>query len=366
MKNISFLVLFLFLSFTSSSQEKSLQKPLKVGIAGLTHAHVHWILGREKIGDIEIVGIAEPNKELAKRYMDQHRLSMDLVYSSFDEMLQKAKPEAVTAFGTIFDHLEVVRKCAPKGIHVMVEKPLAVNVAHAQEMASLAKKYNIYLLTNYETTWYPTTAYTLSQVREGKLGKINRVVVNDGHEGPEEIGVNKEFLDWLTDPEQNGAGALTDFGCYGANIMTSIMGNRPPLSVTAITNTNKPEKYPKVDDEATILLQYPGTVGVLQPSWNWTFSRKDMEVYGTEGYIKTEDGSNLRIRMEKNSPEVKKTLEALEYPYTNPFAYLAAIVQGRTTPNEDLNSLENNLIVVQILEAARRSAEQDKTIKLAD
>ena len=56
------------------------QEPLKIGVAGLTHTHVHWILGREPIGDIEIVGIVEPNRVLAERYAKQHGFSMGLVY----------------------------------------------------------------------------------------------------------------------------------------------------------------------------------------------------------------------------------------------------------------------------------------------
>ena len=73
---ISFILCALMGIFSSISQEK----PLKIGVAGLTHTHVHWILGRGDIGDIEIVGIAEPNRELAQRYADQHGFSMDLVY----------------------------------------------------------------------------------------------------------------------------------------------------------------------------------------------------------------------------------------------------------------------------------------------
>lgn len=363
----TFQVALLYFSIITGLNAQSgpeVSESLRVGIAGLTHTHVHWILGREDIGDIEIVGIAEPNKELAQRYAEQHGFSMDLVYSSLDEMLSETKPEAVTAFGTIYQHLEVVESCAPKGIHVMVEKPLAISVEHALKMEKLAKEHRIHLLTNYETTWYPTTNYTLSQVTAEKLGKINRVVVNDGHQGPVEIGINKEFLDWLTDPEQNGAGALTDFGCYGANIITNIMNNQLPLSVTAVTSTNKPDLYPEVDDEATIILQYPKTVGVIQPSWNWTFSRKDMEVYGTQGYIKTKNADDLVIRLAENKPDSLLRLPPLDYPASDPFAYLAAVANGKLDPNGDLNSLENNLIVVRILDAAKKSAASGKTVVL--
>ena len=125
------------------------------------------------------------------------------------------------------------------------------------------------------------------------------MVAMDGHEGPKEINVQPEFLAWLTDPVKNGAGALFDFGCYGANLMTWLMDNQRPLKVTAIAQTNKPQIYAQVDDEATILVEYPKAQGVIQASWNWPFSRKDFEVYGEKGYAIATGGNNLRVRLPK-------------------------------------------------------------------
>ena len=137
-----------------SFQKAFSQDPVKVGVIGLTHTHVHWILGREDRGDIEIVGIVEPNRDLAERYAKQHGYSIDIVFDTMDEMIEEKNPIAVTAFGTIYEHLEVVEKCAPLGIHVMVEKPLAVSLKHAILMRQLAEEHAIHLLTNYETIWY--------------------------------------------------------------------------------------------------------------------------------------------------------------------------------------------------------------------
>src|SRR5437867_6392321 len=118
----------------------------------------------------------------------------------------------------------------------------------------------------------------------------------DGHSGPKEIGVASEFLGWLTDRARNGAGALFDFGCYGANLMTWLMDNQRPLAVTAITQRIKPDVYPRVDDEATILLEYPKAQGIIQASWNWPFNLKDFEVYGDRGYAIAAGGNTLRVR----------------------------------------------------------------------
>ena len=340
-------------------------KPLRVGVAGLTHTHVHWLLGRKGKSDFQIVGISEPNSELAGRYVDQYDLEPGIVYSSLNEMIEKTEPDAICAFGTIFEHLEVVETCAPLGLHVMVEKPLAVSLEHAKRMQALAKKHEIYLLTNYETTWYGSNHETFDILnRRKELGPARKIVVHDGHHGPKEIGINKEFLEWLTDPEQNGGGAITDFGCYGANLATWLMNNERPISVTAVTQTIKPELYANVDDEATIILAYPKAQAILQASWNWPFNRKDLHVYGQHGYAKTIDGSRMRVRLRGWESEKGRKAEQLSSPNDDPFSYFAAVVNGEIKPKGDLSSLENNMIVMEILDAAVRSAKEGKTITL--
>ncbi len=357
------LPLLLALSFIDLSAQEN--APLKVGVVGLTHTHVHWILGREDRGDIEIVGIVEPNQDLAQRYMKQHNLSMDLVYPSMESMVEAVNVEAVTAFGSIYEHLEVVQFFAPRGIHVMVEKPLAVSMEHAKEMARLAGKHNIHLLTNYETSWYATNTKAYEMVQADQLGALRKVIVRDGHEGPIEIGVNQEFLDWLTDPVQNGGGAVTDFGCYGANLTTWLTRGERPVSVTAITKTYKPDKYPKVDDEAVILLEYETMTAILEASWNWPFNRKDMEVYGATGYVISDNGSDIRIRLAGQDKATASKADPLPASRNDPFALLASVVKnGLTIEDHDVSALENNLLVVEILDAAKESARTGKKVML--
>ena len=347
---------------------QSTKKPLRVGVVGLVHSHVHGILNKafrqKDQTDIEIVGIAEPNRELAERFAKQYGYPMSMVYPTLAEMLDKTKPEAATDFGRIVDHQKTVAACAPRGIHVMVEKPLATRYADAQQMAVLARKHNIQLLTNYETTWYGSNhkAYEMA-INDKAIGDLRKIVVHDGHQGPQEIGVQKEFLDWLTDPVTNGAGALFDFGCYGANLSTWLMQNQRPQSVMAVTQQIKPDIYPKVDDEATIILTYPKAQTIIQASWNWPFSRKDMEVYGQTGYVKTIDGSQMRVRLPGEKSEQALEAQKADAPAPDPFAYLARLLHGETKPDA-LTSLENNLIVVEILDAARQSAQTGRVVNL--
>ena len=165
------------------------EPPLRLGIAGLTHSHVHGILGRKGADDVRIVGIAEANRELAERYAKRYGLDPALLFGSIEEMLEAAKPQAVAAFGPTTDHRAVVEACAPRGVHVMVEKPLAFDVREALAMQALVEKHRIHLLTNFETTWYPSVHAARALVRDGAVGEIRKVLVSDGHRGPKEIGV---------------------------------------------------------------------------------------------------------------------------------------------------------------------------------
>jgi predicted dehydrogenase len=185
----------------------------------------------------------------------------------------------------------------------------------------------------------------------------------DGHQGPREINVPPEFFGWLTDPERNGAGALFDFGCYGANLMTWMLGNRRPLAVTAIAQTEKPSIYPHVDDEATVLVQYPRAQGVIEASWNWPFNRKDFEVYTAKAQAIATGGDNLRVRMPGDRDESARTLPELPADEKDSVSYLTAVARGKLKPS-GLSSLENNVIVTEILTAARESARTGKTVRL--
>jgi predicted dehydrogenase len=357
-----FLLFFLLITVLSETVRAQTKKPFRIGVAGLTHTHVHWILERADDGDIEIVGIAEANADLARRFLEQHNLPLSLVYPTLQEMIAKTKPEAVAAFGSIYEHLEVMKACAPKGIHVMVEKPLAVSLGHANEMAALARKYNVHLVTNYETTWYASNHASKKMLSE--MGDIRKVVVHDGHQGPIEIGCNQEFLEWLTDPKLNGGGAITDFGCYGANLTTWLMNGVRPETVFAVTQQIKPHLYPKVDDEATIVLTYPKAQAIIQASWNWPYNRKDMEVYTERGYI-IADRNGMKVKAAAESVEKTEVAPPLASPVHDPFAYFAALVRGEIKANpSDLSALENNLIVMEILDAAKTSAREGKVVKL--
>jgi predicted dehydrogenase len=278
-------------------------------------------------------------------------------------MLDETKPQAVVAHTSTFDHLQVVQTCAAHHIDVMMEKPLAVSIEHAAAIERAAKRAGTRVLVNYQSTWEPVNTLVHDTVIEQKtIGEIRKIIFYKGHSGPKEIGCSPEFFNWLTDPNLNGGGALFDFGCYGANMATWFLNNQKPLSITAVTRQTKPDIYTKVDDDATVIITYPKTQVIIMASWSWPYGRDDIEIYGTAGSIKTIDGRNAILRID-GKPEQKITANAIESPYSDSLTYLAAVVNGGIKPQETA-SLENNMIVTEILCAARRSAQSHSTVQL--
>jgi predicted dehydrogenase len=340
------------------------EPPLRLCIVGLVHVHVDGFLrAASQRKDIEIAGVFDPDTALQRHYAQRYGLAESVFFTDLATMLDRVKPEAVASFTSTFDHAIVVEACARRHIHVMMEKPLAVNMADARAIARAEHEGGIQVIVNYETTWYASHAAMWRLLKEEKAaGDIRKMVAMDGHQGPKEIGVGPEFLGWLTDPVKNGAGALFDFGCYGANLMTWMMDNQRPVAVTAITQTIKPQIYARVDDEASVLVEYPKAQGIIQASWNWPFSRKDFEVYGERGYAIATGGDALRVRLPGGREEVR-ALEPLPPEEHDSLSYLTAIARGKRKP-AGLSSLENNMIVTEILVAARESARTGRTIKL--
>jgi glucose-fructose oxidoreductase len=347
------------------------QQPIRVAIVGLVHDHVRGFFGTlASHPEIQLVGISEPNAALRDKYIASTHLPASLFFPTEAAMLQAAHPQAILVYTSIAGHRAAIEQAAPLHIAAMVEKPLATTVEDALAIQSLATKYNVPVLTNYETTWYANNTAAHTMVEDGAIGDLRKLVVHDGHRGPQEIGVGPDFFAWLTDPKQNGAGALFDFGCYGVDLATWFMHGELPLTVSAVTLHIKPAIYPNVDDDSTIVLTYPHAQVIVQGSWNWPFDRKDMEVYGAKGYIDTvyidtQHTDQLRLRLPGETAEHRESVPALVAPQDNSLNYLTAVLNHHLESNHDLTALDTNVTVVRILDAARRSAQTGRAIPLA-
>jgi predicted dehydrogenase len=374
MKTILLLMMTMaFLAVHVNSVAAAPAAPLKVGIVGLAHGHIEFAIrggtlvpagGLLNRPDVQVVGVVESDQKLFDSYAHRNHWPASMHFSSIQEMVSKVHPQAVLVYSSISEHRRVVEECAALGVHVMVEKPLATSYKDALAIQEAARRGKIHVLVSLETSWYPSNVEAFHLLKHGDLGPIVKAVFRDGHRGPILVGVfGQEFLSFLGDPKQNG-GALYDFGCYGANLMTWLMDGEAPLSVAAVTKQMQPDLYPNVEDEAEIILNYKNAVAVVQASWNWPFAFKQMDVYGRTGYAKALDPERIEVRKVNQSEGQVMKGETLTAPYDDPLHYLAAVMNGEIQEENSLSSLKNNVTVSEILDAARQSAQTGKTVAL--
>lgn len=341
------------LAYTPSAH----QGPLRIGIIGLVHGHVEGLLWQaSQRDDITIVGVAEPDRALFDRLAAKYKLDPSLYHASTAEMLDAAKPEAVSVMTAIVDHRDAAEACAPRGVHMLFEKPLAFSADDGRRIESLARTHRVLALTNFETSWYTSVREVQKAVANGDRAPIRRMVFRHGHKGPKEIGCGPEFLDWLTNPARNGGGAIVDFGCYGIALSTWLTDGQRPTRVTATASTLKPATYPNVDDDATIVLSYPTATAVVQASWAWTHDNKEMDVHTERGSLHAGKWKDLFVR-EENGPATRVEPEPMPGQLKDEWTYLRQVVRGRCEV-DPLSSIELNVIVAEVLDEARRQVRE--------
>jgi len=329
--------------------------PLRIGVVGLVHGHVEGLLWQAtQRKDIQIVGVFDPSRALFDRLASKYKLDPSLYHASLAGMLDASKPEAVSVMTSIKDHLMAVEACAPRGVHLLLEKPLAFTNENGRRIEQLARQHGVLVLTNFETSWYASIRETKRLIDSGEMAPVRKMIFRHGHKGPKEIGCSPEFLAWLTDPEESGGGAIVDFGCYGAVLSTWLMNGERPTSVTASATTLKPSVYPRVDDDATILVTYPTATAIIEASWDWTHDNKEADVYTERGSIHAGKWDDLHARNENGPPRELKPPSKPAH-LENEWTYLRAVVRGECAVDA-LSSMELNLIAVDILDQARQSA----------
>lgn len=337
--------------------EASAPGKVRIAIVGLNHDHVWGILKDiSSEPQAELVAIAEADNSLVARAKGRVPASVAF-FGDFIKMLDEAKPDAVFATTANDRHLEILRECAKRHIHFSTEKPMAVSGSDAREMARLAQAAGIKLMVNYWNAWVAPTPAMFQQVRSGAVGPVQKILVEYGHSGPREIGVSKQFADWLYDPQKNGGGAIVDFGCYGAEWALWLKGK--PARVFATAKMLKLDQHNQVDDDATLVLDYPDGTAIIQASWDWPYGMERVKVFGPKGSLLA-TGDQLLFRGAKDKVEssglegMPMSLAALAPEKRNPVSYFVYCIR-ENRPIEDPVSAKLNVQVVEILDAARAS-----------
>jgi predicted dehydrogenase len=331
----------------------------RVGVAGLIHDHV-WNMLRwwKESQGAELVAVADDNGPLRERA--QREFGIPRTYAQYREMLEREPLDIVMIAMDNAGTAEIVEAAAQKKIHVMSEKPMAATLQQADRMLAAARKSGIQLMINWPTAWSPAFQTLDRIVREGRLGNLVNIRYRAAHQGPREMGCSSYFCEWLYDPERNGAGALMDYCCYGANMASHWLG--APNSVVGMAARLVKTDIP-VEDNAILLMKYPTAFVTAEASWTQVApdGGPNPTVFGTKGVAGIQ-GGKVRLACGAGDPEWLVP-ETPAPGRRNGAEYLVSCLRSGT-PVEGLCSPETSRGAQEILEAGLRSVESGRVISL--
>jgi predicted dehydrogenase len=343
---------------------------LRVGVLGLHHDHVWQNLAAVATGEVgRLVAVAEPSPRLRERLGKEHG-GVD-VHPTYDALFERSDLDAVLVFVDNRTGAELGARALRRGLPVMVEKPMAADLAGAEALLEAARAGGQALMVNWPTAWRPAIRHGLSLAMAGRVGEPVQLSHRGGHAGPREFGCSPEFSAWLYDPARNGSGALVDYCGYGAVLARVLLGQ--PRSVTAVSaRLRKPDL--RAEDSAVVVLRYPRTLALLEASWNQVGGQPafGMVVYGDRGTLivhqprATREGQKIGPgHVEVVTEAGSETLDPPPLPSTErdgPTHFLTSVRAGR--PIEGLCAPDVGRDVQEVLEAALRASAAGREVEL--
>jgi predicted dehydrogenase len=254
----------------------------RIGVAGLDHDHI-WSVSRGFLQDTRAKMVAVADAHPSQLEKAKSSWGVERTYASYQEMLDTEDLDAILVYTDNASAADVVEAAAARGVHVLVEKPMAATLEQADRMLIAARQSGITMMVNWPIAWSPALNTALDIARRGDIGEIFKVRYRAAHQGPKELGCSPFFYEWLYDKKRNGAGALMDYCCYGANYAAYLLGR--PNAVTGIAGRFVKD-YITVDDNAVILAKYTHGLAICEASWTQYGFGYELMINGSSGSVR--------------------------------------------------------------------------------
>ncbi|MBC8103107.1 MAG: Gfo/Idh/MocA family oxidoreductase [Cytophagales bacterium] len=336
------------------------RKMYRVGFASLVHDHVwgelqHW----KALPNVEIVAAGDVNEDLRERF--RRETGVPNVYESWAAMLD-AEGESLDIVQIAAEnnvHAEIVESCAHRGIHCIIEKPMAATLEQARRMMASLASHGTRLMVNWPSAWQPPWQEMERRIVAGEIGDLRYFKYRSAHNGPREIGCDPHFVEWLYDAEKNGAGALMDYCGYGAVMASRLLG--APSRVTGLRGVLAKD-YPLPDDNAIVTMQYPHALAVAEASWTQVtgYATNNPVAYGSTGALSVNTGDRTLLLLRPGQAPESIMPSTPVAPYrSGPEYFIHGLMTGAAF--EGVCAPEVSLIAQEILEAGLRASDTGQT-----
>ena len=137
------------------------------GIWGTMHARAY-----SQNPQVNLVGICDLDEERGRKVAAQYGIPK--VFSQVEELLEEGL-DGISVATPDDAHTSIVLKAAAKGVHILVEKPLATTLEECQLMVDAAEKAGVFLMVDWHNRWNPPYYYAWKTIREGELGDVRYI-----------------------------------------------------------------------------------------------------------------------------------------------------------------------------------------------
>lgn len=245
----------------------------------------------QKIEDVELVAVCDINEERARKAKE--KWGAREYYTDYKKMLERDDLRAVIIASPPKFHYEQAIHCAERGLHLLVEKPLAVTNKEAWDMVEAAKRNRVKLMLGCDRRFWPQNQWAKNLVEDGVIGRVmmGRATM---HEHVKFYQDNIAVTDFRLHPEIAGGSAVSDTGAHAIDLLIWLIGS-PVKRVIGIADRRVlPESYSKCDDVAVIMMEHEnGAIGYVSCNRFSPVVSQFTELYGDKGTIfTTSDAQN--------------------------------------------------------------------------
>lgn len=335
-------------------------KAAVIGAGAIAH-HCH-LPGYQQHPDCQLVALAEIDPSRAARAAK--RFGVPRTYQNYRQMLEREHLDMVSICTPNYLHHEMAEAVARQGVHLLLEKPVALSVVDAEAIRQAVRAAGVQCMVGFTHRFYHSNQQARQLICDGAIGEPFMIRVRFAHKGPQP---GWAMSDWFYRRDKSGGGALLDMGIHAMDICRYMMG--PVASVSALVGTLR--KDIEVDDNAVLSLGFASkrAFGYVEVGWTSCPGFTGLEIYGDDGTIIIDYAKPVELILGSIGPDGVDRTERRQLPSpTQPqgwprqmAAFVDCIRDGRDLPV----NIDDGVAATAVAEAAASSAESGHTVKVA-
>ncbi|MDE2775193.1 MAG: Gfo/Idh/MocA family oxidoreductase [Chloroflexota bacterium] len=327
---------------------------LRAAFSGTGHISQVHARAAQSIAGVELAAIVNHRPESMRNYAAQFGIARQ--YATVEDLLRDGEVDMLVVSTPNYLHAPQTIAALEGGVHVMVEKPMAMNSAEAERMLAASQDSGAKLMVAHCWRFDEEVNWIKAQIDRGRLGDVLRTKGYGVH-------VNWGPGGWFVEARYAGGGALADMGIHAIDVARYLLGDPQPLSVYAQISTDY-TKY-EVDDSGTIWVNWMGgATSIVESGWWWPHAdgpEASTKLYGTKAFAQL---FPTRLEVPDRETQTVQTIDP-GYPpareeqcpqimYDRQLAHFIKCIREDRTPNPGgVEGLTNMRIIDAALESSR-------------